>query len=269
MFSDTPLPPEEPAGQNPPDGAILDYLLPATAAMVTLEILDSESRVVRHYASDDTPEVVDADILPHPTYWIRLPQELGTSAGHHRFVWDLRHEPPRGARRQFSISAVHQRTPSGPHGPFVAPGIYTVRLTVDGQTSEQPLQVRLDPRVTLDDESLELQTELSMRCYQGFHRLQEIREAIDSALEGAEDARRESLFSLRGRRDPGDPDTLYGSIYATPPETETVAGLQHKLLFLLNLLQNADARPTSQAQEAVVALEAAIDGMIGRWSSLE
>jgi photosystem II stability/assembly factor-like uncharacterized protein len=268
MFSDTPLPPEEPTGQNPPDGAILDYRLPAGADVVALEILDASGGIVRSYSSDDAPEVVDPNTLPHPTYWIRTPQSLGTGAGHHRFVWDLRHEPPRGARRQFSIAAVHKRTPSGPHGPFVVPGTYTVRLTVDGHTTERPLRVRLDPRVTIDEQSLQLQTELSMRLYRAYHRAQEIRDAIDLQLEEADEARRETLLDLRGRRDPGDPDTTYGSIYAASPEDETVAGLQHKLLFLLNLLQGADARPTTQAQQGVVSLEASLEPLSRRWSAL-
>jgi photosystem II stability/assembly factor-like uncharacterized protein len=269
MFSDTPLPPEEPAGQNPPDGAILDYLLPQAAQVVTLEILDGNGDIVRRYSSTDEPEQVDPVTLPHPTYWIRPPQSLGTAAGHHRFVWDLRHEPPPGTRRQFSIAAVHGRTPSGPHGPFVPPGEYTVRLSVDGTEAEKALVVRLDPRVEIDDESLALQSDLSMACYEGHHRLQEIREAIDAELAaGADDARREALLAFRGRLDPGDPDTLYGSIYRSGPNEETVTGLQHKLLFLLNLLQNADARPTTQAQEAVETLRSDLASLVARWQEL-
>ena len=265
MFSDTPLPPEEPAGQNPPDGAILDYHLPRAARSVVLEIVKDDD-VVRRFSSDDAPESVDPDTLPHPTYWIRAPRSLGTTPGHHRFVWDLRYAPPRGARRQFSIAAVLRRTPSGPHGPFVAPGTYTVRLSVDGERVERSLDVRLDPRVHIDEEGLRLQTELSMRCYQDYHRLQEIREAIDRELEGdVGQGRREELLALRGSRDPGEPDILYGSIYAAAPEEETVVGLQHKLLFLLNLFQGADAHPTRQAQEAVVVLEASLGALAIRW----
>ena len=44
--TDTPLPPDEPAGENPPDGAILDYSLPHSAHTVTLEILDSAGNVL-------------------------------------------------------------------------------------------------------------------------------------------------------------------------------------------------------------------------------
>jgi photosystem II stability/assembly factor-like uncharacterized protein len=276
MFSDTPLPPEEPAGANPPDGAILDYLLPRDAGEVRLEILDPDGRTVRTYSSTDPPERVDPTGLPHPAYWIRPPRPLGAGAGHHRFVWDLRHEPPRGAAREFSIAAVHERTPSGPHGPYVAPGRYTVRLTVDGVPTERSVDVRLDPRVEIEPDALRLQTDLSMRCYEAYHALQTIREAIDGALEeteerGAEERgdadveRRAALLALRGEGAPGEPDVLYGSIRATPDDTETVVDLQHKLLFLLSLLQSADARPTTQAQAAVEELERTATALGRRW----
>lgn len=271
MFSDTPLPPEEPAGQNPPDGAILDYHLAASTSEVALEVVDADGVVVRSFSSSDAIEIIDPETLPHPTYWLRPPQTLGTTAGHHRFVWDLRREPPRGARRQLAISAVVGRTPSGPHGPFVAPGGYTVRLTAGGEVRERALEVRLDPRVVIDDESLDLQTELSQRCYDAYHRLQARRETIDDELErlpASADPRRALLAAVRGEGASGDPDILYGSIYEAAAGEETLVGLQHKLLFMLNLLQGADARPTTQAQRAVDQLEQAVVELEGRSRSL-
>ena len=60
MNTDTPLPPDEPAGQNPPDGAIIDYWLRApVSGPVTLEISDAAGRVVRHYSSEDVPAARD------------------------------------------------------------------------------------------------------------------------------------------------------------------------------------------------------------------
>src|SRR6185295_12728660 len=75
--TDTPLPPDEPAGQNPPDGAMIDYWLrsPATHP-VTLEILDSAGKLVRRFASTDQPEPVDPKELALPTFWVRPPQLL-------------------------------------------------------------------------------------------------------------------------------------------------------------------------------------------------
>ena len=274
MFTDTPLPPEEPTGENPPDGAILDYYLPKDARNVTLEIRfgadPTTSRIIRRYTSDDIPVEIDSTTLPHPTYWIRPEQSLGKTQGHHRFIWDLRYAPPAGTRRQFSIAAVQHRTPSGPRGPFVHPETYMVRLTVDGVSVDKELSVRLDPRVSVDSSAIQKQTEYSLRAYDSYHRLLEIREAIDRALlaPNVSARSRSQLQSLRGSGLPGDPDITYGSIYAEPAETETVVGLQHKFLFMLNLLQGADAMPTSQAIEAVHRLEKSAEVLVERWNQI-
>lgn len=271
MFSDTPLPPEEPTGENPPDGAVLDYYLPREAAEVVIEIVDARGEVVRRFSSRDEPDRIDPSVLPYPTYWFRPPQRVSTGVGHHRFVWDLRYPPPRGANRQYSIAAVYQNTPSGPHGPFVRPGRFTVRLTVDGTTFDRPLDVRLDPRVALGEGDLRLQTDLSLACYRGYHRAQDLRDAIDAALKaakGGDAAREEARRRLRGAGAPGDPDLLYGSITAVPDDEETVVGLQQKFLYLLNLLQAADARPTTQARAVVPALERTLAALEARWAAL-
>jgi photosystem II stability/assembly factor-like uncharacterized protein len=262
-FLDTPLPPEEPAGENPPDGSILDYYLKESASVVTLEIFDGAD-AIRRFSSDDPPEVVDPASLRHPTYWIRPQQELSTAPGHHRFVWDLRYPPPAGARREFSIAAVYEKTPSSPQGPFVHPGPYTVRLTVDGSVVEKSMKVRLDPRVEIAPEDLKLQTETSMACYRGYLRAQAIVEAIDGGAPSLDPAR----LALRGDGAPEEPDILYGSIYDSPLEEETLVGLQQKWLYLMKLFQQADARPTSQALAAVEKLEERLRHLETRWEAI-
>src|SRR5205814_7513764 len=88
--TDTPIPPDEAAGVNPPDGAIIDYMLAADApGRVTLDILDAAGRLVRRYASDDPIERADPTTAPVPVYWYRPPQTLSAAAGLHRFLWDL------------------------------------------------------------------------------------------------------------------------------------------------------------------------------------
>ncbi len=269
MFSDTPLPPEEPNGQNPPDGAILDYYLPKVAGNVAIEILDESGKVIRRFSSADKPEAVDSTQLPHPTYWIRPWQGLSTAAGHQRFIWDLRHEPPKGAQREFAIAAVYRRTPSGPNGPFVHPGQYTVRLRVDGDSYEKRIRVRLDPRVVIGEADLQLQTDLSLACYRAYHQAQAIRETIDDILTSNPPADRQTaLRALRGTGAPSAPDILYSSITARDPGQETLVGLQEKFLYLLNVLQSADARPTRQTEAAVRALEDMLERLKGRWEGL-
>jgi hypothetical protein len=142
--TDTPLPPEEPAGKNPPDGAILYYHL-RSAGLVTLEVADSNGTVVRQFSSTDRAPAEPAG-LNIPTYWIRPFQPLSGEAGLHRFVWDL-HGPPREARSrgEYPISAIVHDTP-GSQGEWMPPGVYTVRLTAAGQTLTQKLTVKPDPR---------------------------------------------------------------------------------------------------------------------------
>jgi photosystem II stability/assembly factor-like uncharacterized protein len=159
--TDTPLPPDEPAGQNPPDGAIVHYFLKeAVAVPVTLEIVDAAGTVVRQYRSDDAPEppVEGRNI---PDYWIRPPQVLSSAAGLHRFVWDLHHPPPPAAKFTYPISAIYANTPREPRGPWAVPGTYTVRLTVNGRALTQPLVLKMDPRVKTPAEGLQAQFDRS------------------------------------------------------------------------------------------------------------
>jgi hypothetical protein len=154
----------------------------------------------------------------------------------------------------------------------VHPGRYTVRLAVDGAVMERPIDVRLDPRVAVSAEDLQLQTDLSLACYQAYLKAQQLRAAIDGALTrevgGANAARRATWESLVGSDVPGDPDILYGSISVAPVAEETVAGIQEKLLYMLNLVQAADARPTTQARDSVATLQKTLAALEARWANL-
>ncbi len=129
--SDTPLPPDEPAGQNPPDGAIFNYYLKSAATgPVTLEILNSSGGLVRRYSSADPVPSPDPE-LPIPSYWLRPPQTLSSAAGLHRFVWDMHYAPVPGIKPEYPIAAVPENTAPAPTSPWVMPGKYSVVLTVE------------------------------------------------------------------------------------------------------------------------------------------
>lgn len=147
--TDTPLPPEEPAGKNPPDGVPIDYYLssPPNSPLV-LEIVDNTGRVVRTIRSDDKLKVVDEKDLTVDYRWLRTPQALLTTPGSHRYVWDLRTKAPADGRQNLDIAAIWRDTPLSPQGEWVKPGNYLVRLTVDGVQISKPLVVRSDPRLS-------------------------------------------------------------------------------------------------------------------------
>jgi photosystem II stability/assembly factor-like uncharacterized protein len=159
-FSGTPIPPEEPSAENPPNGAIIDYYLKTAAEKVQLEIFDGKGDLVRSYSSGQAretkrPPVAIAD------RWFPKPQVLEVNAGMHRYIWDLgwtgtstkpderEHADEYGALR----------------GPRVVPGTYTVKLTVDGKTQTQTLKIIMDPRSAATAAELEQQYELGQKMF--------------------------------------------------------------------------------------------------------
>jgi photosystem II stability/assembly factor-like uncharacterized protein len=149
-YTDTPLPADEPAGENPPDGAAIDYYVgKSVTGPVTLEILDDHDNLVRKYASTDLPYATPQELAQQliPLYWLQMPTVLSAAPGMHRWVWDLRYETPVAGRYDYPISAVPHRTPRTPQGPLALPGTYKVRLTVEGKSFTASLSVKADPRV--------------------------------------------------------------------------------------------------------------------------
>jgi photosystem II stability/assembly factor-like uncharacterized protein len=187
-WPDTPLPPDEPAGQNPPDGAIVEYLLKQPASgVVTLEVLDAAGQTIRRYASTDAPtEIRDEGNVP--SYWIRPARILSAAAGLHRFVWDLHYPPPAGASPGYPISATPGDTAPEPKGPWVVPGTYTVKLTASGKSYTQALVVTMDPRVKSPAATLRQQFDLSKRVYDAINKIHDTLPALQQARERAQGA---------------------------------------------------------------------------------
>jgi photosystem II stability/assembly factor-like uncharacterized protein len=143
-FSGTPIPPEEPTADNPPNGAMFDYFLPVEAKAVQLEILDAQNHLVRKFSSEDhsSEEKSSPKYQPLPVAerWFTKPEILEKSAGMHRFVWNLTWGSSGGP------SADEDSEYRNPTGPKAVPGTYQVRLAIDGKTQEQTLTVIMDPR---------------------------------------------------------------------------------------------------------------------------
>jgi photosystem II stability/assembly factor-like uncharacterized protein len=162
-FPGTPLPPEEPTAENPPSGAMIDYFLPSPASAVRLEVFDAQQNLVRKFSSEDHPaeEQSTPKYLPLPVAerWFTKPEVLEKAAGMHRFVWNLTWGSSGGP------SADEEAEYRNPSGPKAVPGIYQVRLTVDGKTQTQSLKVIMDPRSPATPEVLTQQLELGQRIF--------------------------------------------------------------------------------------------------------
>jgi len=190
MNPPTPWPPEVPAGENPPPGAILDYYLAADAAgPVTIEVLDAGGGIVRTYSSADSVPAVHPALDPVaynricqetpsapdcglPLYWPAPPMVISTRQGMHRVWWDMRYDPigeggGRGGGGGGGNGAVPRRTYPSVNAPWAPPGAYTVRLSVDGKSYTQPIALKLDPRVKTAAVDLATLASLTREMYEG------------------------------------------------------------------------------------------------------
>ncbi len=272
--TDTPLPPDEPSGENPPDGAPIDYALPArSAGKVVLEILDAHGATVRRYASDDAPESggenPGRELIP--AYWVRPRQTLSAAPGMHRFVWDLRYAPPLAVRYEYPISAVPYDTPREPLGPLALPGEYRVRLTVGGRTASASLEVRMDPRVHASGEDL-------ARLCDAQRRLAEL---LGSGAQAA--LRAHSVSEQLVARRTTDPSEVKEDLQAlglqlTPllegghdgdadaPGLDAMTG---RVAALYLQVGQADAAPTGAQEAAAARLARELDPLVARWRQIE
>jgi hypothetical protein len=118
---------------------MIDYFLPSPASVIRMEVFDAQQNPVRKFSSED-PVTAKHPSLPVAERWLPKPEVLEKTAGTHRFVWNLTWGSSGGP------SADEDAEMRNPSGPKAVPGIYHVRLTVDGKIQDQSLKVIMDPR---------------------------------------------------------------------------------------------------------------------------
>lgn len=270
----TPVSADEPLFDNPPDGAVLDYYLKEKArSPIQLEVFDSSGKLVRRFASDDKLQKTSPDSVQYTENWIDQPVALSAEAGMHRFVWDLRTELPKGVTRNWMLHG----------GPFVVPGEYTVKLTVNGKSETQPLTVKLDPRVKATPEELAQQYEIASKVTASAGE-------VAVALEQESDLRKQiaarkkeaagkadllkSLEELERKieaaEEETDSDAEYGLFGLSLPDKdhEPLRRVSSELTRLLVIVESADAVPTADATAATEKWNAEAGTALERWKVL-
>jgi photosystem II stability/assembly factor-like uncharacterized protein len=205
---DTPLPPEVPRGENPPEGAIIDYYLKDSATgPVTLSIHDATGKLVREYSSTSPPS--DSSSMANvPDYWFGPLTVLSTSAGMHRLAWDLRYPSPKTLTygyfgglldyTEYTLTwhAIVGATPRvQPVGPLAIPGTYQIKLSVNGHTYTRELTVKNDPRSPVSQADLEAQFAAEQQVVRGlsasfeaYTAIQQMRKTLASRAKKPQDA---------------------------------------------------------------------------------
>ncbi|MDQ2871845.1 MAG: hypothetical protein M3R35_01805 [Candidatus Eremiobacteraeota bacterium] len=116
-------------GANPPTGVIVTFYQKAAAKKAPkLEFMDASGHVVR--TVQGTHKVAGKD-KPYIT----------NKVGLNTYVWDFQTDGP-----VKWTGAAKERYQGPNEGPGVVPGKYSVRLTLDGRASSQPIAIEPDPR---------------------------------------------------------------------------------------------------------------------------
>jgi len=274
-YPDTPIPPDEPMAENPPDGAVIDYFLSQGASdPLTVEILDSEGQLVRRYSSTDQPEPTAAELEKQvvPLYWVQMPKTLSTTAGAHRWVWDLHYPSPTATHHEYPISAVPRRTPRLPLGPIALPGNYSLRLTVNGRTYDAPLVVKMDPRVTTPLAGIRQMFDLEMRLAallssssEAVLEAHSLRDQLSKLSGQAKGTNRDSIEAFRKKLQvlsEGEPATEESS-------APTLSQVNSAVSTLYGAVGAADATPTAAQVEAAKKVEQDTNAVIEQWKEFK
>jgi len=265
-------------GKNPPHGAVIYYYFKkapkpeAKPGEVTIEILDASGTVVRKFSSNKT-EPLEEPLDPDDK---KPEKQIKPEDGLNRFVWDLRYDEANRVPAYFLWEYNE-----GAKGPLALPGNYQVRLTANGKTLTAPLEVKIDPRVTVSQADLEKQFKLEMnvreqlnRVYDAVNQIQDVREQLEGLkkrvvpgdstkplLDGAS-ALEAKLIAVR------DP-LINFKISASEDSLAYVPGIDAKLAFLSMAVAGfADAAPTEAENREFDKLKKQTEELLARWDQV-
>jgi hypothetical protein len=271
MYTDTPVPQEEPAGDNPPDGAMIDYYISEKAKDVSLKIWGPYKeikasfywgdRLIREYSNNDSLYKIGNVNIPH--YWIRPQQILSAEPGHHRFVWDMKYAPL-NIPASYPISATYMNTAPDQTAPWVMPGDYIALIKADQETDTVMFTIKMDPRIKTSQKELQVQHDLSLQCYEGRKECLKILEEIRSF--------RSSLKTRITNTDElNKKDKEAAALESTQQgsQTESFTKMNGEFASIFNILQDSDMPPTTQTIAAFKEADAAFKELKKKWEALK
>jgi hypothetical protein len=272
MNTDTPLPPDEPMLPNPPDGAIFDYLLPASiSGPVTLEIRDLAGKSIRKFSSVDPVPAPDPK-LAIPTYWVRPPHTLDATTGMHRFLWDMHLAPITGVHAEYPIAATPHDTAPAPTSPWVQPGQYSAVLTVNGKSYTQPFTIKMDPRMKTPASALAQQYSTARELYDDALSLSEAAnhaEALHKQLDELEHQPGAPEADIKAFRE--KLDAVAGDEAQGPPRgvQQTLDGVRGAALMVMTLVEDADEAPTASMAATASEVHGLMPKVLQKWREFQ
>ena len=264
QFQGSPLPKDEPIGENRVRGAFLDYWLErASEGPVVLEIRDASGGLVRAFSSAEPVRMPDVSRIQVTPDWMAPAPALSSGAGMHRFVWNL---------HTATISGLSETEDFRNEGLWAPPGRYTARLIVDGASIERPLEVRRDPRISATDADLVSNFELSRKVERERIRLAGIERAARAVWRrlGEKSAANDASVQLRGDVEgilgtPVEEDGMMSS--STNAKAGTLQAASSSLRSASGALESADAAPSPDAVRGADLRIAEAEKAIAAWNA--
>lgn len=280
---ETPLPPEFPAGKNPPDGAIFNYFLKsAPAGELTLEIHDAQGNLVRRFTSVSPPPVTA--LANVPDYWFETPAVLTKNVGLNRFVWDLRLAPPPALNYSYygealdyieytlSDHAIPHDTPREQTlGPFVLPGQYEAVFIGNGQLMRQKFTVTGDPRVRASQDDLVAQWKAAKRVMAGLKTSYDSFQSASALRAGVADRLKSLGANAEAKNATDSLKDLGKNLEAVMEGTNALPGVgpvHRDLSRAMFMLESADAAPSDSAHAAIEESCAELNGALSQWREI-
>jgi hypothetical protein len=262
---------EKNAGENPPAGAIVYFWLKdKPKGEVTLEVLDAHNRVVRKLSSTAPPAWGNAEDAEEP----KAP--FKAEAGLQRAVWDLRWEGATLIRN----AKIDYGDPT--EGPLAIPGVYTLRLSADGQQQTAKLVVKPDPRVKLSQADLEAYQAFALevrdaitRLTTDVNRLKAVREQLQAHTKVLESNPRAAELVNMSKALAKRLDDLESRMHN--PEAEVAydilarkggAKLYSRLSPLLMFVNEGDGVPTQGMKDVFAEQQKELTGYVGELKAL-
>jgi photosystem II stability/assembly factor-like uncharacterized protein len=270
-FTGTPMPKDESMAGNPPDGAVIDYVVPAQVrGPVQFEILDASGALVRRSSSGDkAPSRVPSRLKIAPE-WVERPIHPRTSPGQHRFVWDLRYA---------TSAALSEDGELEPQGVWAPPGQYTVVLNVNARDFRQTLDLKPDPRVQAHPADYAREFALAREierarvdARKALHEAEGLHAKLVKSEIGANGERRAMLSQLDRRL-----IEIAGPVADEPrwasPEPEHAWGTLHDISAdldrLADAVDGADGAPSPDAESGYRQREKALLSKLSSWRALQ
>ncbi len=249
-------------GQNHPNGAIINYYIKNSQETdtVSIDIMEMDGSLIQRFSNLENGDESN----------LEADKPLKVSSGGNRLIWDIRYPGYKTFEGMVFYSSPNT-------GPKAVPGNYKVRLTYNGETSEQVFTVVKDPRLPNSEADFKKQFDFLIRVRDQVSRansaiidVRTVKKDLDY-LKGKEELNKDLLDMLSAFE--SKLDVIENNIHMTKNQSRQDPlnygiRINNRLAFLMTDSQRGDYPPTDQAEEFFVEVTKELDAEIAALNQL-